>query len=175
MNVASASQWMPVRWVLAVLVTASISGCPNPMAVKEDVNSQFFYIRPGSSLILHQDVNIPNERAHVSFQHGQLVAGLDNYAVGCELAVRKLGPGVVSAGTFTVSRAESSQEWISRPSIMQFYRVIYLKSDTQPDVLTLTCQDWDGPLQGKDISVPEMREALGGYFSFEFAQQTQGS
>ena len=166
MNVAIISQWIP-----AVLVLAALAGCGNPMAVKNDVNSQFFYIQPGSKLILHQDVDIGSGSSHASFQHGKVVPGLDNYTVGCELDVRNLGPGTVSAGTFTISRAESSQEWISQPNIMRFYRVIYLQSDAQPDVLRLTCQDWDGPLLGTDITVPEIRDALGGYFSFEFAQQ----
>jgi hypothetical protein len=166
MNVASIRQWISIFIVLAAL-----TGCGNPMAVKNDIDSQFFYIRPGSKLILHQDVKIGAGRAHASFQHGKVVAGLDNYTVGCELDVRNLGPGTVSAGTFTISRAESSQEWISQPNIMRFYRVIYLQSDTQPDVLRLTCQDWDGPLMGTDITIPEIRDALGGYFSFEFAQQ----
>ena len=53
---------------------------------------------------------------------------------------------------------------------MKFYRVMYLQSDTQPGVMQLTCQDWDGPLQGKDITVPEMREALGNIAGFEFAR-----
>jgi hypothetical protein len=166
MNVASIRQW-----ISAILVLAALTGCGNPMAVKNDVDSQFFLIRPGSKLILHQDVDIGSGSSHASFQHGKVVPGLDNYTVGCELDVRDLGPGTVSAGTFTVSRAESSQEWISQPNIMRFYRVIYLQSDTQPDVLRLTCQDWDGPLMGTDITVPEIRDALGGYFSFEFAQQ----
>ena len=166
MNIASIRQWIPM-----VLLLAALTGCGNPMAVKNDVDSQFFYIRPGSKLILHQDVDIGSGSSHASFQHGKVVPGLDNYTVGCELDVRNLGPGTVSAGTFTISRAESSQEWISQPNIMRFYRVIYLRSDTQPDVLRLTCQDWDGPLMGADITVPEIREALGAYFSFEFAQQ----
>jgi hypothetical protein len=166
MNIASIRQWIPT-----VLVAAAITGCGNPMAVKNDVDSQFFLIRSGSKLILHQDVDIGSGSSHASFQHGKVVPGLDNYTVGCELDVRNLGPGTVSAGTFTISRAESSQEWISQPNIMRFYRVIYLQSDVQPNVLRLTCQDWDGPLLGTDITVPEIREALGGYFSFEFAQQ----
>jgi len=165
MNIASIRQC-----ILTVLVVAAITGCGNPMAVKDDIDSQFFYIRPGSKLILHKDVTIPKERSHTSFQHGKVVPGLDNYTVGCVLDVRNLGPGMVSAETFTISRAESSQEWISQPNIMRFYRVIYLQSDTQPDVLRLTCQDWDGPLMGTDITVPEIRDALGSYFSFEFAQ-----
>ena len=165
MNIANIRQWIPT-----VLVAAAITGCGNPMAVKNDVDSQFFLIRPGSKLILHQDVDIGSGSSHASFQHGKVAPGLDNYTVGCELDVRNLGPGTVSAGTFTISRAESSQEWISQPNIMRFYRVIYLQSDTQPDVLRLTCQDWDGPLMGTDITIPEIREALGSYFSFEFAQ-----
>lgn len=164
------SMWVPVKWISAVFIAASLAGCPNPMAVKDDVDSQFFEIRPGSTLTLHQDVSISSGQAHASFQHGKVVSGLDNYAVGCELDVRKLGPGSVSADTFTIKRAENSQEWVSRPNIMRFYRVMYLQSDSQPDVMHLTCQDWDGPLMGRDISVPEMREALGGIFSFEFAQ-----
>ena len=106
MNVASIRQW-----ILAALMVSAISGCGNPMAVKDDIDSQFFYIRPGSKLILHKDVTIPKERSHTSFQHGKAVSGLDNYTVGCVLDVRNLGPGTVSAGVFTISRAESSQEW----------------------------------------------------------------
>lgn len=170
MKVIAITRSIVFKWVPAVVVVASITGCPNPMAVKDDVNSQFFAIRPGSKLTLHQDVSISSGQAHASFQHGKVVSGLDNYAVGCELEVRKLGPGSVSADTFTIRRAESSQEWISHPNIRRFYRVMYLQSDSQPDVMRLTCQDWDGPLLGRDIAVPEMREALGDIFSFEFAQ-----
>jgi len=158
-----------LRWFPAVVIVACISGCPNPMAVKDEINSQFYEIRTGSQWILHQDLSIPSGQAHTNFQHGQVTSGLDNYSVGCTLEVRDLGPGSVSAGHFTIRRAESSTEWISRPDIMKFYRVMYLHSDTQPGVMQLTCQDWDGPLMGKDITVPEMREALGNIASFEFA------
>jgi len=158
------------HWILVVPVALVATGCANIMAVKNDVDSPFFYIKPGSTLVLHQDVSIASGQAHTNFQHGKQVSGLDNYTVGCELEVRDLGPATVRAGSFTVSRAESSQEWISRPDIMRFYRTIYLKSTEQPNVLRLTCQDWDGPLLGEDVSVPEMRAALGSYISFEFAQ-----
>ena len=36
--------------------------------------------------------------------------------------------------------------------------------------MKMVCQYWDYPLHGKDISVAEMREALGNVVSFEFAQ-----
>ena len=161
---------LPVLSSIVVFVAAFLAGCAYNQEVKRDIDSPFYKIPPGSKLVLHQDLNIRAERSHVSIQHGETTPGLDNYAVGCQLVVRNLGPGVVNAGTFTVSRAESSQEWISQPNIMRFYRVVYLKSDKQPDVMNLTCQDWDGPLMGKNISVAEMREALGTIMTLEFAQ-----
>jgi hypothetical protein len=161
---------LPVPSSIAVLAVVLLVGCAHNEEVKRNIDSPFYKIQSGSKLVLHQQLNIAAERSHVSIQQGETTTGLDNYAVGCQLEVRKLGPGVVTAGTFTVSRAESSQEWISQPNIMRFYRVIYLKSDKQPDVMNLTCQDWDGPMMGRAISVAEMREALGSIITFEFAQ-----
>ena len=80
-----------------------------PVARSKDVDSRYYSIPAGSSLILHQDVKYPAGRAHVDIQHGRVVPALDNWAVGCELELRKLGPGVVTADTFTVRRAEVSQ------------------------------------------------------------------
>lgn len=153
------------RWLLIPLVIVAstlLGACAHNAAVKRDINSQFFEIRPGSKLILHRVLNIPAESAHVTFGKGQ-------YDVNCEFEVRTLGPGVVQPDTFTVTRAWISREWISHPNIMRFYRVIKLQSERQPDVLQLVCQAWDGPLLGRNITVPEMRAALGDTFSFEFA------
>ena len=158
------------RWVSASLIlvlTAVLVACAQQM---NNVNSNYYSIPSGSKLVLRQDLNIPAGKAHVNIQGGGSAAGLNNFNVGCEIEVRKLGPGVVKADTFTITRAESSQEWINRPSTMRFYRTMYLKSDTQPGVMKMVCQYWDYPLHGKDISVAEMREALGNVASFEFAQ-----
>jgi len=171
MKVSAIKLSVLLKWISAAIVIASMTGCPNPMAVKDEINSQFYEIRPGSKWILHQDISISSGRAHASFQHGQVTDGLDNYAVGCVLEVRDLGPGTVTAGTFTIRRAENSTQWINRPDTMEFYRIMYLESESQPGVMHLTCKDWDGPLQGKDITVPEMREALGGIASFVFVQE----
>jgi hypothetical protein len=158
------------RWVSAsfiILLTAALAACAQQM---HNVDSRYFSIPSGSKLILHKDLNIPAGKAHVDIQGGGSKAGLNNFNVGCEIEVRKLGPGVVKADTFTITRAESSREWINQPSTMRFYRTMYLKSDSQPNVMNMVCQYWDYPLHGDDISVDEMREALGDVASFEFAQ-----
>jgi len=144
------------------LAAVLLAGCATQAAVKRDINSQFYEIRPGSKLILHRTLEIPAGTAHVTFGGGY-------YEGNCEFEVRTLGPGVVQPDTFVVTRAWRSREWISHPGIMRFYRVIKLHSERQPDVLQLVCQDWDDPLLGREISVPEMRMALGDTFSFEFA------
>ena len=153
---------------VGVVLIALLAAC-NPMAVTHDIDSPYYKIPPDSRLILHQDLNVPSGEAHISIQHGRVVAGLDNWTVGCQLEVRKLGPGVVMADTFTIRRAEVSQELINR-LIVRFYRTLYLKSETQPNVTKMVCQYWSYPQQGDDIPVAEMREALGDIASFEFAQ-----
>jgi hypothetical protein len=151
---------------VAVVLSVLLAAC----AASRNIDSPYYTIQANSKLILHQDLNVPPGKAHVNIQHGQVAAGLDNWDVGCQLEVRKLGPGVVTADTFIIRRAEVSQEWINRPSTMRFYRTLYLKSDTQPNVMQMVCQYWSYPLQGHSIPVAEMREALGSVATLEFAQ-----
>ena len=160
------------RLALVVIpaVVLPLSAC-SPMAASKDVNSRYYSIPAGSRLILHQDVKYPEGRAHIDIQHGRVVPALDNWAVGCELELRKLGPGVVTADTFTVRRAEVSREWVNRPSTMRFYRTIYLDAPDQPNVIKMVCQTWDYPLHGDDIPMSDIREALGSVATLEFVQQ----
>ena len=160
------------RLALVVIpaVVLPLSAC-SPMAASKDVNSRYYSIPAGSRLILHQDVKYPEGRAHIDIQHGRVVPALDNWAVGCELELRKLGPGVVTADTFTVRRAEVSREWVNRPSTMRFYRTINLDAPNQSNVIKMVCQTWDYPLHGDDIPMSDIREALGSVATLEFAQQ----
>ncbi len=152
-----------ILFLLPVLVL--LSACNT--AATRDVNSPYYRIPSGSKLIQKQEIRIPVKKAHVRFQHGRLRDGVDQYTPNCRFNVNDLGPSVIQPDTYLVTRAEMLWEWVSRPGIMRFYRIIYLKSDQQPDVLNMTCGIWDGPLEGIDISVPQIQEALGDYFIFE--------
>jgi hypothetical protein len=154
---------------IAVLVWAlALAACQT--GAVNDINSPYYRIRSDSRLVLKQELNIPSGRAHVKFQHGTVVGGVDEYTINCEFRVRNLGPSVIQPESFLVTRGERPQEWVSQPIILRLYRVLYLKSDKQPDVLQLVCQKWVDPYIGRDVTVPEMREALGEYFVFEFAE-----
>jgi hypothetical protein len=166
MKIHAIDRLNPMRVAAIVVLTITLSGC----AQMHNVDSPYYDIPSDSRLMLHQDLKVPAGKAHVDIQHGMVIAGLDNWDVGCQLEVRELGPGVVTADTFTISRAEVSQEWVNRPSTMRFYRTLYLKSDNQPNVMQMVCQFWSYPLEGHGISGAEIREALGSVATLEFAQ-----
>jgi hypothetical protein len=114
-------------------------------------------------------VEIPAGEAHVKLQNGQLSGGVDEYTVNCSFEIENLGPHTVAPDTFQITDASDSQEWVSQPDIMRYYKTLRLSSERQPEVLKLVCQDWAGPLQGRSITVGEIQKAVGAYFSFKFA------
>ncbi|HFD79666.1 MAG TPA: hypothetical protein ENK05_04635 [Gammaproteobacteria bacterium] len=146
---------------LAVL----LAGCQT--AATRNPDSPFYMIPSGSKLVLNREIRIPEKQAHVKLQHGRIVGGVDEYTVNCRFTVKDLGPSTVKPDTFNITRAEAQLEWEMYPSIMRYYRKIYLRSDKQPDVLNLMCQRWDLPYGAVNVSVPDMREAVGEYFTFE--------
>lgn len=150
--------------IYGFIVASLLAGCQSPGGGPSP-----YRIPSGSTLTLNHALDIPTEKAHVSFQHGNLVGGVDNTSVSCRFEVKDLGPHTVEADTFTVTRAENPQEWISRPNTMQFSKVLYLESEKQSGVIALDCHYWDGPLWGRNITIAEVREATGNYFTLELA------
>jgi hypothetical protein len=150
-----------------VLLPLFLAGCQTTATT--DVNSVWFKIHPGSRLLLNQPVEIPAGVAHTHLQNGQLAGGVDEYTVNCSFEIENLGPVTVRPDNFLITDASDSSEWISQPDIMRFYKELRLKSERQPEVLKLVCQDWDGPLQGRPVSVGEIQKAVGAYFTFQFA------
>jgi hypothetical protein len=158
------------KTALLVLLTL-VAGCRSPATY--DVNSFAFIIPRGSKLILKQELNIPSGSAHIKFQQGRQVGGVDEYTVNCQFRVKNLGPQDIRPDTFLITNASDGEEWISAPHTRRFYKDMWLRSEDQPEVRTLMCQVWAAPLWGRSVSVPQMRQALGDYFSFEFADSGQ--
>jgi hypothetical protein len=154
--------------IIMLVFSALLIGCQTAGSTNEA--SAWFKIKPGSKLVLDQPLDIPSGKAHILLQKGQVSSGVDNYTVNCSFEVRNLGPENVRPDTFLITDASDSQEWVSQPAIMRFYKVLRLKSERQPDVLKMVCQDWDGPLMGTSITVDEIKQAVGNYISFEFAE-----
>ena len=157
-----------LRIAITVMILV-LAGCNT--AQTRDINSPYYKVPIGSVIILNKDLQIPEGQAHVNLQDGVVTSGVGNYNVSCTFNVRNLGPSTIKAGSFTVRETGPGTEWVSQPNIMRFYRQFRFTADAQPDVLEFVCQDWDGPLLGRPISVPEMEKAVGSYVTFRFAQQ----
>ena len=155
------------RIALSVMILV-LAGCNT--AQTRDVNSPYYKVPIGSTIILNKDLEIPAGQAHINLQDGIAATAVGNYDVSCTFNVRNLGPSTIKADTFTIRESGPGQEWVSRPDIMRFYREFRFTADTQPDVMNFVCQDWDGPITGRPISVPEMEKAVGSYVTFRFAQ-----
>jgi hypothetical protein len=129
-----------------------------------------FRIPPGSKLKLNRELTIPSGQAHIILQHGEPGPAANEYVVNCRFEVRDLGPRVIQPDTFLITRWGSQRDWVNEPSTMRFYKVFYLKSEHQAGIMPMTCQDWDDPLFGRPVTIQEIQEALGSYFTFEFAR-----
>jgi len=153
--------------IILVILAGLLIGCQTAESTNEA--SVWFKVKPGSKLVLNKSLDIPAGEAHTYLQKGQTSSAVDNYTVNCSVEVRNPGPGKVRPDTFLITDSSDSQEWISQPDIMRFYKVFQLKSERQPDVLKMVCQDWDGPLAGQSVTIGEVKQAVGDYISFEFA------
>ena len=135
-----------------------------------DPNSMFFDIPVGSTLILNEPLSISGSETHATVQAGKQIDDDDrnDYAINCRLDFKKFGPRTIEPQSFSVTRTENGQNWISRPSILRFYTEIYLSSDKGIDIIKMVCQEYGGPTD-RNFTVAEMQKALGGHFSFSFA------
>jgi hypothetical protein len=158
------------KGILRGVGIALLAGCQT--VATKDTASINFRIPPGSKLVLNRELTIPAGVAHVILQHGEVGSAASEYYVNCRFEVRNLGPRVIQPDTFLITRYGSQREWVNQPSIMRFYKVFHLKSERQPDIMPMICQDWDYPLMGRPVTIREIQEALGEYFTFEFAGQS---
>ena len=153
-----------------LVIAALLAGCQTPGT--KDTASINFRIPHGSRLVLNREFTIPAGVAHVIFQQGEPGPAANEFEVNCRFEVRDLGPRVIQPDSFLITRWSSQREWVNQPSILRFYKVFHLKSESQANILPMTCQVWSYPLIGRPVTIRQVQEALGGYFTFEFAQQT---
>lgn len=143
-----------------------------------DENSPFLVLPAGSRLVLKQELTIPAHSAGVLLQGGQVVSGNDvkQYHPHCRLEVNDVRDTTqtVRADEFVVRRARQESQMVARPGLMKagfrksgtisyyvFRTILDLRSERQPQVRWLTCQQWAEPALGQHVTIREMRTALG--------------
>ena len=158
-----------LKGICTAVAIALLAGCQT-VATKDPAKINF-RIPAGSRLVLNREITIPAGVAHVILQHGQVGSAANEFEVNCRFEVRDLGPRVIPPDTFLITRSGSQRDWVNQPNIMRFYKDFHLKSERQPDIMPMTCQYWSYPLIGRPVTIREVQEALGEYFTFEFAGQ----
>ena len=107
-----------MKMMLLLALVIAVPACRGPATF--DPDSFAFIIPRGSKLTLEQPVQIPTGTAHIRFQHGRIMEGVDQYTVNCRLRVKNLGPQDVEPDTFLITNAGDGEEWVSDPQIRRY-------------------------------------------------------
>jgi hypothetical protein len=145
-----------------------LAGCQS--LASDDRSSIWFRMPPGSQLVLHRELDIPAQRAHIMLQHGQPLTSASEFDVACRFEVRDLGPRTIRPDTFLITGYSSQREWVNYPYSKRYYKTLRLKSEHQSGILPMVCGYSDWPWHGRPVTQAEIEEALGDYFSFRFAR-----
>lgn len=177
------------RMMTAVLLATVSVGCQT----LQDVESAYYQIPVGSRLVLHKEIPIPPEAARIKIQGGEVrhYGLVDEYEPFCELEVEEVRSVAqrVHPDEFVITKVDhrTYDVGLSRDRVASlgmrigfggdgplqtFYAtILQLRSEAQPNVLKLTCQNdqraFPGILYARHLTVAEIREALGTLFSLQ--------
>jgi hypothetical protein len=177
--------------VLGACETAYKDGLPNE-------RSPEFWVPVGSKLLLHRSIEIPPGQGAAYFQNGKLLRwyDVDQYGSYCALAlptrwdvaqrvspdvfvVRKVSqrflftlaaapPGPLRQARLVPAARDRDRDGMTYEVLAT---VMELHSERQPEVRALTCASWTLPQGRSNLTVEQIRRALGDYFTLELAER----
>ena len=163
------------RLVLALLSTAALCGCAAQSITDE--SDPRMRIPTGSRLTLTQDVTIPDGWARVAIQNGAVVANRRDIVHSrpfCELGTdsmsRQGNLTVVNADEFATRSVRYSESIVVGRENQTFTTTILLEPGQQPTVRRLTCEQTLDSFYGRQLSIQQIRAALGGIIELQLAQ-----
>jgi len=160
-----------------------------------NVDSPYYLVPVGSTLVQNEDVVIPPNLAGAYLQGGVILplSQINQYHPYCKFEVLKVRetPQTVKADTYVIKKVvqeisdnvNSGQIRLAAlyagfgmlagdkdgASALTFATRMYLRSDKQPDVYRLSCGLWAFPSTGQHVTIHQMRTALGGVFTLRLA------
>jgi len=177
----------PRTLIITALLAGQLTACsftpePGPDSV--------FYSPPvGSQLRLNVAITIPAHDTDIYIQDGKVQSSywsVDAYYPHCnfELRTRTAVARQVEPDTFIITRVVRDIENVllnnpvrvagfgsgdTAPPHEDYMVIMDLRSDTQSDVMRMTCQHWEDPNEGNHLTINEMRKALGKLFTLTLA------
>jgi hypothetical protein len=165
---AATSRTVDMKTLYAMATGLMLAGCQSMST--NDRSSIWYKMPSGSELVLNRALTIPPQRAHIMLQHGKAAMAASRFEVACRFEVRDLGPRIIEPGTFLITGYSSQEEWENHPHTKRFYKTFRLTSKNQSGIMPMVCEYYDWPLSGRPVTVAQIEEALGDYFSFKFAE-----
>ena len=173
--------------VVALVITLPLTACTEAKVMK-DTSSQFYSVTVGATFTLNRQITIPPDMTSVYLQNGKIsgTRDIDFYYSNCKFELYTISESerTVQPDTFVVTRIiDDSEASLNNlhfaslalvrgdgPIFLNYLTMMYLKSEKQPDVYRITCQNWDDVADGKYLSIDQMRKALGDVFTLTLAE-----
>jgi len=167
------------------LLVVSISGCA--YQPPKDVNSTFYAPPTGSTLRLQSPISIAPNEGKVLIQDGKIVTsywGVDAYYPNCTFELRNNAEveRIVEPDNFIITRVSRDTEdvMLHLPAIVadsgsggggppntESITIMDLKSEKQPEVMRMSCQQWDNPNEATHLSIEQIRKTLDPLFTLD--------
>ena len=128
----------------------------------------------GSRLILNQPLSIPANTAHVRLQSGEIrsAGAIKQYYPNCNLRLRtrKNAPQTVEPDEFVISKVVYGNDVVASDNVKRYYTEMQLRSEKQPDVFMLACQQWNKPPDSSYVTVDQIGVVLSEMFTMQLAE-----
>lgn len=171
-----------------LFVAACLAACDDSRVVGDE-DSKFFSVPVGSTFTLNREITIQPHQTSVYLQNGKilLARNVDFYRPHCKFELFTISDQarVVAPDIFVVTRIVDRREDVSvrwplyaslsltggnGPMHLTYSTTMYLDSKQQPDVFRMNCKQWDWINIGEFLSISEMRQSLGDYFTLTLAE-----
>lgn len=173
--------------LLSTLVGAALLGCQ--YTPPRDVDSPYYTVPAGSTLVLNAPLEIPSGEASIYLQDGDVTSywSANKYEGHCKFEMWSIVDRrrTVQPDRFEVHRVSREREYVDSapgralasedgeggPFVEIGKTVMYLRSPSQPDVYRMTCQRWDDFVDPVPMSIRDIRRTLGETFSLELPDE----
>jgi len=178
------------RLLLSSVIGAALCGCQ--LEPTRDIDSPYYQVPAGSTLVLNSPLEIPGGEASVYIQDGEVTSywSANKYEGHCKFEMWSIVERrrVVEPDRFAVQRVEREREYVQAPPgrlltsedgsgggpfVEIGKTLMYLESPGQPDVYRMTCQRWNDFTDPVPMSIREIRDTLGDRFSLELPDPEQ--
>ncbi|MFQ6022174.1 MAG: hypothetical protein ACE5NW_05580 [Acidiferrobacterales bacterium] len=157
--------------------------------------SPYFSVSVDSTLVLKQELTVPAKNASVWFQRGRAVTQfyeVHKYNPYCRLTLdtKRDVPQTIQPDEFVIRRVGQRDEFtvdggfiqvaeIPRDGGFEAFQVkatrMELRSESQPDVVRLTCASWGLPQDMSHVTIREIRQTLGDIFALQLFTRSAGA